>query len=97
MGGFLVIKLVKPTKVFCSCTPYQGGCGEILPTQTEPNIRAATARVLRKTNAAVREELGGLNPVDSVFDDVSEFFPLLLGDRGSQILDFDLPFPHEYY
>ncbi|MGB8115100.1 MAG: hypothetical protein WCF22_15065 [Candidatus Sulfotelmatobacter sp.] len=45
----------------------------------------------------MREEFGGLNPVDSIFDDVSEFFPLLLGDRGSQILDFDLPFPHEYY
>jgi hypothetical protein len=54
MGGFLVIKLVKPIKTFGSWTPNHGGVGDFLLSKTEPDIRTAAARILRKTYATMR-------------------------------------------
>jgi hypothetical protein len=82
-GGFLS-KLVKPTKVFCSWPPHESGFREVLPPQTKPHIGATAARILRKPYATVRKELGGLNPPDGVFYQLTELLALLFGDGGSQ-------------
>jgi hypothetical protein len=57
MGGFLVIKLVKPTKIVCSWTPHYRGVGYFLLSKTEPHIRTAAARILRKTDATMRQKV----------------------------------------
>src|SRR5207244_10256855 len=68
IGGFLVNKLVKPTKILCSWPPHQIGRDQLLSSETKPDIRACTARVLRKANPTVRQELGGLDASDGVVD-----------------------------
>jgi hypothetical protein len=68
IGGFLVRKLVNPTKVFCSGAPHEARRGKVLPPQTEFNVRAGTAGILREPNAAVRQELSGLNSTDGFLD-----------------------------
>src|SRR3989441_8657148 len=85
MGGFLEIKLVKPTKVFGSWPPHQSGLDQILPSQTKAYVRAAAAGVLRETNTAVGLELGGFDPPDGVFDQLAEFLALLLGNSRPQV------------
>src|SRR3989442_15358671 len=87
MGGFSVRKLVKPTKVFGSWPPHQSGLDQLLPSQTKTYVWAAAARVLRETNPAMRQELGGLDSPDGVFDQLAEFTALLGGDRGAQVLN----------
>src|SRR5437870_3757525 len=83
MGAFLVRKLVKPTKLFCSWPAHQSGFGQILSSQAEPDVGAAAARILRKSNTAVRQELSGLDLADGVFDQLAEFMALLVGDPGA--------------
>jgi hypothetical protein len=43
MGGILVRKLVKPTKVVCSWAPHQRRFGQVRPSQTKPDVGAAGA------------------------------------------------------
>jgi hypothetical protein len=57
IGGLLVIKLVKPTKVFSSWTPNYRGVGYFLLSKTEPDIRTAAAGILGKTDTAVRQKV----------------------------------------
>src|SRR6202162_878765 len=64
MGGVLVIKLVKQTKVLCSWTPHQRRFGQVRPSQTETNVGTAGAGVLGKANATVRQELSRFDPAD---------------------------------
>src|SRR5271157_1331068 len=52
IGGFLVRKLVKPTKVLCSWPPYQGGFGHVLASQTKPHVGTAAAGVPGEPDAA---------------------------------------------
>src|SRR5579859_3882981 len=96
MGGFLVSKLVKPTKVFCSWTSHQSGCGEFLPSQTKPHIRTGAAGILREPYAAVGQELRGLDPADRVVNQLAELLALLLSDRGAEVLDFRQPLTDEH-
>src|SRR5258708_7275513 len=58
MGGILVRKLVKQTKVFCSWAPYQRRFGQIRPSQTEPDVGTAGAGVLGEADATVGQEHG---------------------------------------
>jgi hypothetical protein len=60
MGGYLEIKLVKPTKVF-SRTPDQASVEEFQSAQAHADMGTAGAGVLRETYATVRQELGGLD------------------------------------
>jgi hypothetical protein len=53
IGGLLVSKLVKPTKVI-SRTPDEGSVDKILSAQAKADIGTAAARVLRESDAAVR-------------------------------------------
>src|SRR5207237_4421555 len=86
IGGFLVMKLVKPIKAFCSWPPDESGLDQLLPSETKPDIGTAAARVLRETDAAVRQELGRLDLLDGGFDQLPELAPLLICDGGVQVL-----------
>jgi hypothetical protein len=96
MGGFLVRKLVKPTKVLCSWPTHECGFGLFRPSKAQPDIRAAAAGVLRKANPAVRQELGGLDPTNRVLDQLAELKTLCVGDCCPKILNLDQSFPDEY-
>src|SRR5205809_4296096 len=91
------MKLVKPIKLFCSWPPDESGLDQILASEAKPNIRTAATRVLRKTNATVRQELGRLDLLDGGFDQLSELAPLLVVDGCAQVLDFDQPLAYENY
>src|SRR5438132_9668512 len=91
------MKLVKPIKVFCSWAPHQCGLDQILASEAKPNIRTAATRVLRKTDAAVGQELGRLDLPDSGFDQLSELAPLLIVDGGTQVLNLDQALAHEHH
>src|SRR6266566_1065803 len=97
IGGFLVMKLVKPIKAFRSWPPDESGLDQLLPSETKPNIRTAAARVLGETDAAVGQELARLDLSDGRFHQLSEFAPLLIVDSGAQVLDFDQPLAYENY
>jgi hypothetical protein len=96
IGGFLVIKLVKPTIVFCSWSPYEGAFGKVLPIETKPHIRAAATRVLRKTDAAVGKKICGLDSADGVFYEAAELQSLFVGDGGSQVLNVHQSLANEH-
>jgi hypothetical protein len=81
MGGFLEIKFVKPTKVV-SRTAYQCGVDQLLLSQTQTDIGATGTRILRKTDAVVRQEPGRFDPSDGVVDQNAEFLALLFSDGG---------------
>jgi len=44
----------------------------------------------------VRQEFGRLDPPDRVFDQMTEFLALLVGDRGVEVLNFNQPLADEY-
>jgi len=67
IGGFLVIKLVKPTKVFCSWASDKGKVDELLFAEAKSHIRTAATGVLRKADTAVRKKLGRLDTSDGFF------------------------------
>ena len=71
MGKLLVSKLVKTTKVLCSGPSYEGDVDQFWFSQAKSEVRTATARVLGKTDAAVRQKLRGLDTTDRVFDYLS--------------------------
>src|SRR5207253_1016144 len=97
IGGSLVIKLVKPIKAFCSWSPDESGLDQLLASETKPDIGTAAARVLRETDAAVGQELGGLDLLDGGFNQLAEFAALVVTDGGTQVLNLDQPLAHEHH
>ncbi len=91
------MKLVKPIKLFSSWPPHESGLDQFLTSETKPDIRTAAAGVLREADAAVGQELGSFNLLDGRFDQLSELAPLLICDRGVQVLDLDQALAHENY
>src|SRR5205807_1421162 len=91
MGGYLEIKLVKPTKVL-SRTPDKAGVDQFLSAQAQADIRASDAGVLGEANAAVRQELGCLYTTNRVLHQLTKLMTLFVGDRGPQILDLNESF-----
>src|SRR5205807_6884091 len=83
IGGFLVMKLVKPIKLFRSWAPDESGFDQLRASETKPDIRTAAARVLRETDAAVGQELGRLDLLDGGFDQLPELAALLICDSGA--------------
>jgi len=87
MGGFLVIKLVKPTKVFSrrritdfsasSCRPGRG--------------RRKGKRYTSSAESVCRcgHELAGFDALDRVLNQAAKFLSLLVGDGGFEVLNFD--------
>src|ERR1019366_9897553 len=78
IGGFLVSKLVKPTKVF-SRPPDHSFLRQFLPSQAPADVRTAGARVLRKADAAVGHEVTGLNSLDRVLNQAAKLPSLFVG------------------
>jgi hypothetical protein len=88
MGGFLEIKLVKPTKVL-SRTPDKAGVDQFLSIQAQADIRAGDAGVLGEANAAVWQELGCFNPTNRILHQLAKLLTLFVCDRGPEILDLN--------
>src|SRR5882724_13070764 len=97
MGGLLVRKLVKHTKIFSSWAPHQPRFGQILPPQTQAKVGTAGAGVLGEANAAVGQKLGRFDPLDRILDEMTEFLPLFVADNGSEVLNLDQPLAHKHY
>jgi hypothetical protein len=91
MGGNLVRKLVKPTKVVCSWAPYQRSLSQILPSQTEADVGTAGTGVLGEADATVRQKLGRFDPPYRVLDQPAELFSLFLADSGPEVLNLNQP------
>jgi len=89
IGGFLVIKLVKPIKTFRSWSPRQGGLNQILSPQAKTNVGTGTAWVLWETNTSVWQKLCRLDALHGIGNQTRKFSPSFLCDPGFQILDFD--------
>jgi hypothetical protein len=96
MGGYLEIKLVKPTKVL-SRTPDKAGVDEFLSAQAQTDIWAVDAGVLGKANTAVRQELGCLNPTNRILHQLAKLLTLFVGDRGPEILDLNQSLADEHH
>src|SRR4051794_32675848 len=92
IGGLLKRKLVKPTKVFCSCAAHQPGFGQVSSPQTETYIWTSGARVLGEANAAVRQEFGCLDSLNGVLNQAPEFFALFIANGGSEVLNLNQAF-----
>jgi hypothetical protein len=91
------MKLVKPIKLFCSWPGDESGLDQLLVSETKPNVRTATAGVLREADAAVGEELRSLDLPDRRFDELPELAALLITDAGMQILNLDQPLAYEHH
>jgi len=83
MGVFLVTKLVKPTKVFCSRTPHETGFSCLRFPEAKPDVRAAATGVLGEANPAVGQEVGGLDPPNRIVRQLAELATLFIGDCGA--------------
>jgi hypothetical protein len=88
IGGYLVNKFVKQTKIN-SRFAYKTGLDQVGLSEAEPEEWTSGTRILRKTNAAVRQEEPGFDPPDRVIDQGGELLPLFLGDGGTEVLNFD--------
>jgi len=63
-----------------SWTPNENSVGQFLLSETKPHIWTAAAGILGKTNAAVWQEVCGLDPADCAFHQIPELLTLFLGD-----------------
>src|SRR5437867_2281001 len=88
MGGFLTRKLVKPIKTLCSRAAYQSRRNQICSSQTEPDVRATAARILGKTDTAVRQKLGLFDALDRIAHELAKFLTLFICNCSVQILHF---------
>src|SRR5450759_7090 len=79
MGGYLVTKFVKQTKID-SRLADQPSLQQIALGETEPKERTGGTRVLGEANAAVGQEQSRLDPTYRVIDQGLELLPLLVGD-----------------
>jgi histidinol-phosphate phosphatase family protein len=63
--------------------------------ETQTEMRAADAPVLRETNSGSKRELGRFDLTDRRFNQLAKFPTLLVGNRRQQILNLRDAFPHE--
>src|SRR5208283_5059447 len=94
IGGHLVNKFVKQTKID-SWLAHKGGLDHVALIEAEPDEGAGCARILGKTDPAVRQEQPGLDPSYRVFDQGCELLPLLVRNGGPEVLNFDQPLADE--
>jgi len=93
IGGYLVIKLVKPTKIV-SRLAHEGSL-QFLLSEAETDVRASGAGILRKADTTVWQEVSRLDLLDRVLYKFAELLAALVGDRGMEVLDFDEPLADE--
>src|ERR1019366_3050316 len=87
MGGYLVTKFVKQTKID-SRLADKANLHQIALVEAEPKKRTGGARILGEADAAVGQEQSRLNPADRVVDQGRKLLPLFVGDGSPQVLDF---------
>jgi hypothetical protein len=97
MGGVLVRKLVKPTKVVCSRAPNERRFGQIVPAQAEPDIGTAGAGVLGEADATVGQELGCFDPPNRILDQVAKLLSLPVADGCPKVLNLDQPLADKHH
>jgi hypothetical protein len=96
MGGYLINKFVKQTKID-SRFAHEGCLDQVMLVEAKPDEGTACTRILGEADAAMGQEQSGLNPVDSVFDQSCELLPLFVGNCGPEVLNFDEPLANEDY
>src|SRR5581483_8585373 len=94
-GPSLVMKLVKPGKVFSSRASVEFRVGQVLISEAQPEKRAAQTAVLGKADAAARQKLPRFDSPNGVFDEIAELLPLLIRNGGAQVLDLRRPLADE--
>src|ERR1019366_4262682 len=87
MGGHLVTKFVKQTKID-SRLADKASLHQIALVETQSEKRTGSTRILGEADAAVRQEQSRLNPTYRVVDQGLELLPLLVRDGGPRVLDF---------
>src|ERR1700674_2665845 len=91
----LVVKMVKPIKVTRSGTADQFGIDQLLVAQAQTQLGAAHAAVLRKADAAVRQELADFDLADGGSHQPAVFLPSFVADRRLEVLNLGNAFPNE--
>src|SRR5205814_4039047 len=97
IGGFLVRKLVKHTKIFSSWAPHQPRFRQVFSPKTQANVGTAGAGVLGEADAAVGQKLGRFDPPDRILDKMTEFLTLFVADDGSKVLNLNQPLSNKHY
>ena len=77
IGGYLVNKFVKQTKINSGFT-HQRGFDQVALIEAEPNEGAAGARVLGEADPAVGREVARFNLPDCALDQGAEFRTLFV-------------------
>src|SRR5205814_5854270 len=75
----------------------ESGFDQLRLIKAQPDIGATAAGILGKTDAAVRQKLGGLDLSDGRVHQLAELLALLVADGGLQVLDFDQALAHEHH
>jgi hypothetical protein len=83
IGGYSVIKLVKPIKTVGSWTPHDGSVDHFLLSKTEAYLSAGATRILGKADATVSWKVRRLDSADCAFDQATKLLALFLRDRGA--------------
>jgi hypothetical protein len=96
MGGFSVIKLVKPIKTLCSWTSHESGVDHFPLSKSKAHIRRAAAGILGKTDAAVWQKVGRLDAANLALHQATKLLSLFLGDGRAQVLNLDVTFADKY-
>src|ERR1019366_596583 len=87
MGGYLVSKFVKQTKID-SRLADKASLHQVALVKTETEEWTGGTRVLGEADATVGQEQSRLNPTYRVVDQRLELLPLLVRNSGPQVLDF---------
>ena len=94
IGGYLVNKFVKQTKVN-SRFAHEPGLDQVGLVEADSDEGAGRAWILWKADPTVWKEQPGLDPSYGVIDQRCELLTLFLSNSGTQILNLDQPFADE--
>ena len=94
MGGYLVNKFVKQTKIN-SGVVHKGSFDRVALIEAEPDEGAGGTRVLWKADPIMGQKQPGLDPSDCVVDQGCEFLPLLFRNGSPEVLNFDQTLAHK--
>jgi hypothetical protein len=82
-GGFLVRKLVKPTKVFCSGASNKTCFSRLWFPKAKRDIRAVAAGIFAGSEPRYEQEVGRLDSPNRVLCQLPEFATLFISDCGA--------------
>src|ERR1700737_4358920 len=88
IGGYLVSKFVKQTKIN-SWLRHEGGLDQVRLVEAEPDEGAGRARILWEADPTVGQKEPRLYPPHRVRNQRGPLLSLFFGDRGTQVLNFN--------